>query len=30
MTKEERLEMWEAAHRGTVGWLFENEYLEVK
>lgn len=30
LTKEERREMWEEAHRKTVGWLFENDYLEVK
>lgn len=30
MTKEERREMWEEAHRGTVGWLFENDHLTVK
>lgn len=24
MTKQERLEMWEEAHRKTIGWLFEN------
>ena len=30
MTKEERREMWEEAHRKTVGWLFENDHLTVK
>ena len=29
MTREERVEMWEEAHRGTIGWLFENKHLEV-
>ena len=24
MSKEERVEMWEQAHRDTVGWLFDN------
>ena len=30
MSKEERTEFFEAAHRKTIGWLFENGYLEVK
>ena len=30
MSKEERREMWEEAHRKTIGWLFENGHLEVK
>jgi hypothetical protein len=30
MTREERVNMWEEAHRGTIGWLFEKEHLEVK
>lgn len=29
MSKEERLEAWEAAHRATIGWLFLNEKLKV-
>ena len=29
LTKEERREMWEEAHRKTVGWLFDNGHLEV-
>ena len=29
LTRAERLELWEAAHRGTVGWLFENDHLTV-
>jgi hypothetical protein len=29
LSKEERREMWEAAHRDTIGWLFENNYLQV-
>ena len=30
LTKEQRQEMFEDAHRRTIGWLFENEHLEVK
>jgi hypothetical protein len=29
MSKEERVEMWEEAHRKTIGWLFENNRLKV-
>jgi len=29
LTKEERREMWEEAHRKTVGWLFDNGHLTV-
>ncbi|NBS70726.1 DUF1364 family protein [bacterium] len=29
MTKDERREMWEEAHRKTIGWLFENDHLKV-
>lgn len=29
MTRQERVEMWEEAHRKTVGWLFETERLTV-
>jgi hypothetical protein len=29
LTKEERREMWEEAHRKTVGWLFDNGHLKV-
>ena len=29
LTREERVDMWENAHRKTIGWLFENEHLEV-
>jgi hypothetical protein len=29
MTKDERREMWEDAHRKTIGWLFENDHLKV-
>ena len=27
MTKEERLNFWEEAHRKTVGWLFESGHI---
>jgi hypothetical protein len=30
MTKAERVEFWEEAHRGTIGWLFENGHLDLK
>lgn len=30
MSREDRVEIWEMAHRKTVGWLFENDKLEVK
>jgi hypothetical protein len=30
LTKEERLNKWEDAHRRTIGWLFDNGYLGVK
>jgi hypothetical protein len=30
MSKSERVEFWEEAHRGTIGWLFENGHLDVK
>ena len=29
LTKDERREMWEEAHRRTVGWLFDNGHLKV-
>jgi hypothetical protein len=29
MTKQERVEMWEEAHRKTIGKLFEEGWLEV-
>ena len=28
MSKQERVEMWEEAHRKTIGWLFENDYIK--
>jgi hypothetical protein len=30
MTKEERADSWDEAHRGTIGWLFENGHLDLK
>jgi hypothetical protein len=30
MTRFERVQMWEDAHRKTIGWLFDNGHLEVK
>ena len=30
LSKEERVNMWEAAHRKTVGWLFENDLISLK
>ena len=29
MSKAERIEMWEEAHRATIGWLFLNDHIEV-
>jgi hypothetical protein len=29
MTKEQRVEFWEEAHRETIGWLFENGKLKT-
>ena len=30
MTRFERVQMWEDAHRKTIGWLFENNHIEVR
>jgi hypothetical protein len=30
LSKQERIDMWEEAHRKTIGLLFENGHLEVK
>lgn len=30
MNKEERVELWENAHRKTMGWLFETGIVDVK
>jgi hypothetical protein len=29
LTKEQKVEMWEEAHRKTIGWLFEKEHITV-
>jgi len=29
LSKQERIEMWEEAHRKTIGWLFENHLIDV-
>lgn len=30
MDKDQRVQLFENAHRATIGWLFENGHLEVK
>ena len=30
LSREERIALWEDAHRKSIGWLFENGHLEVK
>jgi hypothetical protein len=30
LSREERVKMWENAHRATVGWLFENNIIGLK
>ena len=30
LDKQERINLWEDAHRKTIAWLFENNHLEVK
>ena len=30
LSKDHRVEMFESAHRATIGWLFENGHIEVK
>jgi hypothetical protein len=29
LSKVERVEAWEEAHRKTIGWLFESKYLDL-
>lgn len=29
MSKEERIQMWEEAHRKTIGWLFDQDILHI-
>ena len=30
LSKDQRVEMFESAHRATIGWLFENGHIEIK
>jgi hypothetical protein len=30
MSREERLNMWEHAHRATVGWLFDSDLISLR
>ena len=30
LSREERVELWEEAHRATIGWLFLEGHLQVK
>ena len=30
LSREERLNVWEEAHRATIGWLFERGLIELK
>ena len=30
LSREERLNMWEDAHRATVGWLFDNNIIGIR
>jgi len=30
LSREERVNMWENAHRATVGWLFESDIIGLK
>lgn len=30
LSKQERIEQWEMAHRRTIGWLFDNCCIEAK
>ena len=30
LDKAERVEIWEEAHRKTIAWLFENNYIELR
>jgi len=29
LSRQERLNIWEDAHRATIGWLFENDLIKV-
>ena len=30
LSKDQRVEVWESAHRATIGWLFENGHIVIK
>jgi hypothetical protein len=30
LSKAERVEMWEEAHRKTIAWLFENDHINTR
>ena len=30
LTKQQRIYVWDEAHRKTIGWLFENGHIDVK
>ena len=30
LSKAERIELWEEAHRKTIGWLFENDLISLQ
>ena len=30
LSKQERVNMWDEAHRATVGWLFENDIIGLR
>ena len=30
MSREDKQDLWEMAHRKTIGWLFENDHLDIK
>lgn len=30
LTKQQRIYVWDEAHRKTIGWLFENGWIDVK
>lgn len=29
LSRDERIEKWEEAHRKTIGWLFENDHIKI-
>ena len=30
LSRQEKLDLWEEAHRKTIGWLFLNDHMEIK